>query len=438
MERSRENGYCCGGGGGGMWLDGFTANHTTERLSERRVREAAQTGATALAVCCPYEVSRFEDGAKSTGNESCGCQTSSNCSTRPWASLPRVPELRVIDFGRVSALRSQTLWHALAYGVSAGGPPTLSFMRPSRPYVGLGYHRRLEEADIDACREAGLPVFRRMVGGGVVYLDEHQQFFQICVPVPRCPRGRGSRRCAGCSSPAVAAFRAAGVPAELDDDLEIVVGEAKICGHGAAQIEDAVVVVGNLIERFDHAAAARVLALPDEVRAEVVRLMERFVTATPADSAAFRGRGRSPPTARPWASNRCRAGCRTWERERLHEIDGRFLSPAWLRGPTSGPKPGVLSQVKVRAGVFVVCAEHERSRAVATRGRREDRAGDGLRPGVERRRRRWWPEKLAGVAMADVGARAGGVRGARAGGWRRRSPRLRLAADRVRRGRTGA
>jgi Fe-S oxidoreductase len=70
MERSRENGYCCGGGGGGMWLDGFTANHTTERLSERRVREAAETGAKALAVCCPYEVSRFEDGAKSTGNES--------------------------------------------------------------------------------------------------------------------------------------------------------------------------------------------------------------------------------------------------------------------------------------------------------------------------------------------------------------------------------
>lgn len=68
MARSRENGYCCGGGGGGMWLDSFTDNHTVERLSERRVREAAETGAAALAVCCPYEVSRFEDGAKSTGN----------------------------------------------------------------------------------------------------------------------------------------------------------------------------------------------------------------------------------------------------------------------------------------------------------------------------------------------------------------------------------
>jgi Fe-S oxidoreductase len=69
MGRCRENGYCCGGGGGGMWLDGLTADHTTERLSERRVREAVEYGADVLAVCCPYEVSRFEDAAKSTGND---------------------------------------------------------------------------------------------------------------------------------------------------------------------------------------------------------------------------------------------------------------------------------------------------------------------------------------------------------------------------------
>lgn len=69
MGRCRENSYCCGGGGGGMWLDGFNSNHLSERLSERRVREAAETGAEILAVCCPYEVSRFEDAAKSTGNE---------------------------------------------------------------------------------------------------------------------------------------------------------------------------------------------------------------------------------------------------------------------------------------------------------------------------------------------------------------------------------
>ncbi|MBK6622605.1 MAG: (Fe-S)-binding protein [Saprospirales bacterium] len=69
MGRCREQSFCCGGGGGGMWLDGFMSDHINERLSENRVREAVETGADVLAVCCPYEVSRFEDAVKSTGNE---------------------------------------------------------------------------------------------------------------------------------------------------------------------------------------------------------------------------------------------------------------------------------------------------------------------------------------------------------------------------------
>ncbi|AEJ41679.1 protein of unknown function DUF224 cysteine-rich region domain protein [Sulfobacillus acidophilus TPY] len=68
MGRCRENSYCCGGGGGGMWMDSFTSQHLTMRLSERRVLEALEYGAEILAVTCPYEVSRFEDAVKSTGN----------------------------------------------------------------------------------------------------------------------------------------------------------------------------------------------------------------------------------------------------------------------------------------------------------------------------------------------------------------------------------
>jgi Fe-S oxidoreductase len=69
MGRNRENGYCCGGGGGGMWLDSFTSGHVKMRLSERRAQEAVEYGASVLSVCCPYEVSRFEDGVKATGND---------------------------------------------------------------------------------------------------------------------------------------------------------------------------------------------------------------------------------------------------------------------------------------------------------------------------------------------------------------------------------
>ncbi len=69
MPRNRENGYCCGGGGGGMWLDSFSRDYTKMRLSDRRVIEAVETGAGVLGICCPYEVSRFEDAVKATGND---------------------------------------------------------------------------------------------------------------------------------------------------------------------------------------------------------------------------------------------------------------------------------------------------------------------------------------------------------------------------------
>src|SRR5207249_2329100 len=110
-------------------------------------------------------------------------------------------------------------------------------------------------------------------------------------------------------------------------------------------------------------AAARVLALPDEVRSEVVRLMERFVAATPVDSATFRtaaiaayGEALGLQPVSGWLS--------ASERERLLELDGRFRSPAWLRGP-GRPAPQC-GEVKVRAGVHVVWTEQEGRRALAT------------------------------------------------------------------------
>lgn len=69
MRQSKETSLCCGGGGGGMWLDGYIAEFMPERISDRRVKQAVETGADTLAVCCPFEISRFEDSVKLTGNE---------------------------------------------------------------------------------------------------------------------------------------------------------------------------------------------------------------------------------------------------------------------------------------------------------------------------------------------------------------------------------
>ncbi len=252
-------------------------------------------------------------------------------------------ELRIIDFGRVSPLRSQTAWHAVAHGVSQGAPATLSFARPSGPYVCVGYHRDLAEVDRDYCRRHGLPVYRRMVGGGPVYLDDGQLFFQITLPAAAVPPSRveALRALLG---PAVTAFRAAGVDARLDDDGEICAGDRKICGHGAGQIEDAVVVCGNLIERFDHERAAAVLAMPDEEqRAQTLVLMRRYVSATPVDPDRFRAAmtaayaealGLAPAPGTLTGS----------ERARLAVLDERFGGQEWLAGPARPPAAPAASE----------------------------------------------------------------------------------------------
>lgn len=268
-------------------------------------------------------------------------------------------DLRVLDLGTVGALRSQTLWHAVAHGVSDGSPPTLLFLRPAQPYVGIGFHRRLQELDLETCRTRGLPVYRRMVGGGPVYLDDGQLFFAVVVPATAVPASR-LRAIETLLAPAVDAYRAAGLAAAFDENGEIVVGDRKVCGHGAGQIGGAVIVVGNLIQRFDHRAASEVLAAPTApARMEVQRLMTRYVAAHDVDSDRFQTAAIDAYAATFGA--RCRPGALgSGERAHLAELDRRFVDPAWVDGPPR-PEPA-LWQVKIRAGVRVFSVVHDGAR----------------------------------------------------------------------------
>lgn len=57
---NRKDSVCCGAGSGGLWLDWQKG----ERMSDIRVKQAAQTGAEILAVACPYCLIMFEDSVK--------------------------------------------------------------------------------------------------------------------------------------------------------------------------------------------------------------------------------------------------------------------------------------------------------------------------------------------------------------------------------------
>ncbi len=186
---------------------------------------------------------------------------------------------RVIDGGMVSWLDSQVIYHAVASAMSGTNEPTLTLVNPSKPYICIGYHQELEkEVDVDYCRENGLPITRRQVGGGAVYLDENQLFWHIIVPRSQAPyriEDVYTRYLAG----PVNALRAMGISAVHRPVNDIQVEGRKIGGTGAATIGNAIVVVGSLIFDFDYETMVRVLKVPSEkFRDKVYHSMRAYLT----------------------------------------------------------------------------------------------------------------------------------------------------------------
>jgi lipoate-protein ligase A len=162
----------------------------------------------------------------------------------------------------VSPLRSQALYHALAETMDEDAPDTLAVCRPAAPYFSVGYHQSpREELDLPWCRAQGYPVIRRRIGGGTVFLDGSQLFYQCIFHRRRAPLAVEAiyRRFL---SPAVDALRALGFPATLRGANEIEVAGRRAAGTGGGQIGEAVVVVGNLLLDFPVAIMGRAWRTP--------------------------------------------------------------------------------------------------------------------------------------------------------------------------------
>ncbi|MFA4985814.1 MAG: heterodisulfide reductase-related iron-sulfur binding cluster [Candidatus Brocadiia bacterium] len=65
MDRNRDWSFCCGGGGGRMFLE----EDRGERINRLRTDMAAATGASTIAVACPFCLTMLEDGIKERGLE---------------------------------------------------------------------------------------------------------------------------------------------------------------------------------------------------------------------------------------------------------------------------------------------------------------------------------------------------------------------------------
>ncbi|MDA8208389.1 MAG: hypothetical protein M0Z92_05255 [Actinomycetota bacterium] len=265
-------------------------------------------------------------------------------------------KLRVLDFGPVSPLRSQSIWHALAEAAGETGRATLSFMRPAAPYVGIGMQRSIAEVDLDYCRSAGLSVIRRRVGGGPVYLDARQLFFQVSMPRRSLPASRGEA-ISGLLGPLAPAFAAAGIDASLDGSGELSASGAKVCGHGAGEIGDGVAVVGNLITAFNYTRAAGICWTGSaRVTERLEALMRRWVGSFPHDLDASAFMAAAPVALAEALGMVAEAGeLDSREQQLIRAWDNQLSDPAWTReGEFPPPAPGALRVVKIRSGVHAI------------------------------------------------------------------------------------
>jgi len=240
----------------------------------------------------------------------------------------------------------------------------LLILAPAEPYVCIGYHQDLrQEVDLDYCEEQGIPVFRREVGGGAVYLDGNQVFYQLILHRDN-PLSQGSKMTfyQRFLQPVAEVYGDLGVPAHYRPINDIVTQDGrKISGTGAATICDSAVLVGNVIADFDYEMMSRVLRVPDEkYRDKVFKSLHENLTTLSRET------GRTPAwdeMVRPLVS-RLEQVLGTLEPgalpasvyEKADELKPSYLSEDWLH---KKGKRVAGRDVRIATGVNVIQRLHK-------------------------------------------------------------------------------
>ncbi len=255
----------------------------------------------------------------------------------------------------VSWQYSQAIYHAAAYL----GREVLILLRPSTPYVCIGYHQDAQqEIDLDFAAANGIPIFRREVGGGAVYLDGDQLFFQLIVRKdnPAVP-AKITEFYQKFLQPVIDTYHQFGVNAEYKPVNDIIVNGRKISGTGAAQIEDMMILVGNFLQDFNFEMMSKVIRVPDEkFRDKVFKTMSENLTTFLRETGSIPSNDDLAADLLPhYEALFGKMEAKKLDAElvqKAEEILVEMNTPAWLlandrRRPDS-------SQVKIAEGVFVM------------------------------------------------------------------------------------
>lgn len=245
-------------------------------------------------------------------------------------------KIRLLYMEGVSPLRSQTVYHAVGYAMKQDTPNTIIMVSPNAPYVSIGYHQEMQkEVDLEYCAAHGLPVYRREVGGGAVYLDNGQLFTQWIFHKEDLPVSL-EERFQLYIDPLVATYRELGIDAIHRPINDVHVNGKKIGGTGAAQMGIAEILVGSLMYTFDKKTMSQVLRVPSEkMRDKIFESLDAYMTTMTEQMGSTPERGKVKDLYIRKVSEAL--GMEIFEGEwtsdeeaMAQEIDARFTSDEWL------------------------------------------------------------------------------------------------------------
>ncbi len=185
----------------------------------------------------------------------------------------------LLDLGERPWEQSMLVFHALArMGIEA-----VDIVWPKTPFISIGYFQDVKkEVDIDYCKRAGLPIIRREVGGGTVYLDRNQIFYHMVWNRnnPDFPK-RIKDIYEYLSVPPIETYEEFGIKTKFREVNDIVTDKGhKIAGLGGADIDDSMAFVGSVILDFDYDKMAHAIKVPDEkFRDKIFKTIQENVTS---------------------------------------------------------------------------------------------------------------------------------------------------------------
>jgi lipoate-protein ligase A len=276
---------------------------------------------------------------------------------------------RWLDLDAIDPIETQTIYDAVATarGKNIVGD-TLIFCYPRSPLVSLGYHQQIDkELDAQFCRDNGIPFVRRILGGGAVYLDHGQLFYQLIIgPENALLPSNVAEAFRYLLQAPVWAYRSLGIDAEYRPVNDIQVRGRKISGNGAATTAEGVfVLTGNIILSFDYDMMIRVLNVPSEkFRDKAYKTLKEYLSTASTEL----GREVSADEAKKalksgferLLNQRLQPGTLTFEERKLmSDLRAKYLSDEWLYMPELR-HPGITGRtLKISEGVSLIENVHK-------------------------------------------------------------------------------